>query len=217
MRGKKADKAKLRSLSRTLTTAGVVFILLATLLLVLNFYPVIRVEVGYFLNRPKAGTAVSLTQKPGADTMVPKFPDLGIVIPKIGANAKIIPDVDPYDSRIYQVALTKGVAHAKGSAMPGESGNSFLFSHSSANFYEAARYNSTFYLLTKLDLGDKIYIFVNNQKFTYTVTEKKIVDPKDVQYLSPQASGKQLTLMTCWPAGTSFKRYIVIAKLESEN
>ncbi|MBI3385496.1 sortase [Candidatus Gottesmanbacteria bacterium] len=216
MPGERINKAKSLSFAAILTYLGMACIAAAVVLVGLTFYPVFKVELSYWLYPPKTNIAVSLAQGANASAMVPKFPELGIVIPKIGANAKIITNVDPYDSRVYQEALTKGVAHAKGSVLPGSDGNSFLFSHSSANFYEATRYNSVFYLLTKLDIGDKIYVFVNNQKFTYTVTSKKIVDPKDVDFLSPKATGKQLTLMTCWPAGTSFKRYIILAQVQPD-
>ncbi|MEK7576995.1 MAG: sortase [Patescibacteria group bacterium] len=139
--------------------------------------------------------------------------DFGIVIPKIGANAKVIKDVDPYNSRVYQQALTQGVAHAKGSAVPDNEGNVFLFSHSSVNFYEALRYNSIFYLLNKLESDDTIDLYYQNKKYSYRVTKKEIVASTAVEYLLP-TNGKDaytLTLMTCWPPGTSFKRLIITA------
>lgn len=217
MPGKRTNKAKSFPIANALTITGMVLVSAAFLILSLTFYPVLKVELDYLVNRPKADVPVTLTPNPSSNTLVPTFPDLGIVIPKIGANARIVPNVDPYDSRVYQVALTKGVAHAKGTVLPGQPGNSFIFSHSSANFYEATQYNSVFYLLTKLEAGDKIYVFVNKTKFVYTVTDKKIVDPKDVDFLSPKAVGKKLTLMTCWPAGTSLKRLIVVAELGEGN
>lgn len=138
----------------------------------------------------------------------------GIVIPKIGANAKIIPNVNPYDSRIYQQALTKGVAHAKGSAFPGRAGNVFIFSHSSATVLESIRYNSVFYLVDKLELGDEVLLYFNNQKFTYRVIEKTHVAPSEISYLTEKTDKKLLTLMTCWPPGTTFERLIIRAILQ---
>lgn len=135
------------------------------------------------------------------------------VIPKINANSKVIKDVNPLNASEYQWALTKGVAHAKGSAYPGQFGNVFLFSHSSVNFYEAARYNSVFYLLSKLEKGDDVYIFYNKAKIKYSVTEKKIVDPKNISYLTNNSKKHTLTLMTCWPPGTTLNRLLVIAEI----
>ncbi len=191
----------MKFLPRILIALGLVFIVLSVLLFLWIFLPVARVEINYSLNKPK----LTVNQIKPVDL------DFGIVIPKIGANAKIIPQVDPYNPNIYQVALTKGVAQAKGTAFPNQTGNMFLFSHSSANLIEATRFNSVFYLLYKLKNGDEIYIYYNKARIKYVVSDTKIVDPKDISYLNPISKIKQLTLMTCWPAGTDYKRLIVIA------
>ncbi len=145
--------------------------------------------------------------------IVPIDKNFGIVIPRLGANARIIANVDPYDSKAYQYALTKGVAHARGTSVPGAMGNIFLFAHSSENFYDALRYNSVFYLLPKLTAGDKILLYYHGVKFTYTVTGKKFVSSKDVSYLQGESLKSTLTLMTCWPPGTTNQRLLVFASL----
>lgn len=179
---------------------GIALIVTSLALFIFIFAPVAKVEIKYALNKPKAFDIKPLDK------------EFGIVIPKINANTKIIANVDPYNSGIYQAALTKGVAKAKGTVNPNEIGNMFLFSHSSANILEATRYNSVFYLLSKLEKNDEIYIYYKNVKYKYKVTDKKIVDSKDVSYLNPKSDMKILTLMTCWPAGTNYKRLLVIAK-----
>lgn len=191
----------MNKLPQILIGIGIFFIVLSFVLFVFIFYPVAKVEINYNLNKPKINTQITPIDK-----------DFGIVIPKIGANSKIIPNVDPYNSNIYQVALTKGVAQAKGTSNPTKNGNMFLFSHSSANILEAGRYNSIFYLLSKLEKNDEVHIYYKGDKYIYKVSDKKIVDAKDVSYLSGKSNEKVLTLMTCWPAGTSYKRLIVIAK-----
>jgi sortase A len=168
----------------------------------LTFYPIIREEIGYTIRQSHPSLQQNLT---------PIDESFGIVIPKLGANARVIANVNPYDAKEYQRALTRGVAHAKGSSYPGGLGNVFLFSHSSVKFYEATRYNSIFYLIDKLEKGDEIQLFYQSTKYTYHVTDKKIVDAKDVSYITTKTSQRMLTLMTCWPPGTSFKRLIVIA------
>lgn len=139
-------------------------------------------------------------------------PDFGIFIPRIDALAKVIPSVDPQNPEKYQKALTQGVAHALGSSLPDEKGNIFIFSHSSLDFYLANRYNSVFYLLGKLEIGDLIYLSYKNKLYTYQVTAKKVVEAQETEYLK-SGSGRVLTLMTCWPPGTSLKRLIVRAQL----
>lgn len=202
--------------------AGIALIAISALIVFLTFYPVFKEEAKYQL-LPKHNTTAVLTQgeaekkaqageQLASDVIYPVDEDFGIVIPKISANAKAIPDVDWQDSGVYQRALTKGVAHAAGTAHPGESGNVFLFSHSGVDFFEAARYNAVFYLIDKLVPGDEIILFYRKQKFTYQVTDKKTVSPESIEYLSGDQSKKTLTLMTCWPAGTTLKRLLVRAE-----
>ncbi len=56
------------------------------------------------------------------EILSPVDPDFSIVIPKIGANAKVQPNIDAADENIYLDALNKGVAHTLGTAFPGEGG-----------------------------------------------------------------------------------------------
>ncbi|MDO8498849.1 MAG: sortase [bacterium] len=191
-------------LPNLLIISGLILLAAASTILGLTFYSPLKEELSF------ATAPVS----PNSQTIQPVDEEFGIVIPKIRANAKVIPGVDPYNEREYQIALSKGVAQAKGTALPGETGNIFIFAHSSANFFEANRYNSIFYLLHRLEAGDEIDLFYQKQKFTYVVTEKKLVDPSEVSYLNNKGSEPVITLMTCWPPGTTLKRLLVLGKLE---
>jgi len=196
---------KPKQLTFFLTGSGLTAIILSLLIFGLIFYPVAKVEVAYQL-RQSASSPPPLSP---ADT------DFGILIPNIAATAKIIAQVDPYTPSAYQQALTQGVAHARGTALPGQVGNVFLFSHSSANFYEASRYNSVFYLLHHLEVGDDIDLYYQGEKFTYQVSGTKIVPATAVSYLQSNSSKPTLTLMTCWPPGTTISRLLVFATLNS--
>lgn len=196
-------------ISTVLIFLGLILITLGLLIFIFTFYPVIVTELTYRTDDSFRSFGL---KKP----VIPKDLDFSIVIPKIFANAKIIAGVDPYNQASYQIALTKGVAHARGTAYPGEPGNVFLFSHSSVNFYEASRYNSVFYLIDKLEKGDQIEIYFDRKLYKYKVTNKKLVNATEVQYLNSISTLQTLTLMTCWPPGTTFKRLLVIATLEEE-
>ncbi len=139
--------------------------------------------------------------------------EFSIVIPKIGASARVIANVDPSDENKFLPALLEGVAHAQGSVFPGLSGNVYLFAHSADNFWNAGRYNAVFYLLKDLDKGDEIVIFYQGKRYNYFVTEQRIVDPEDVSFITQaQRGNEQLILQTCWPPGTTFKRLMVFAR-----
>jgi LPXTG-site transpeptidase (sortase) family protein len=189
-----------KKLPQILIVAGFSLIAISLILLIYIFAPVANVEINYAINKPKSSEIKQIDK------------DFGIVIPKINASAKIIAQVDPYNSNVYQVALSKGVAQAKGSTFPNQIGNMFLFSHSSANLLDATRYNSVFFLLSKLEKNDKIDIYYKKIKYEYKVKEIKIIDAKEVSYLSSVSKTKTLTLMTCWPPGTTLKRLLIIAE-----
>lgn len=137
--------------------------------------------------------------------------NFGIYIPKIKANAKVTANVDPTNKAEYDIALQSGVAQAKGSSFPNEHGNLFLFAHSAVNFYEQRKYNVYFYLLEELKKNDPIYISYNNQIYTYEVLETKIINQNETKYMGKYMDKDTLTLMSCWPVGTNWKRIIVTA------
>jgi sortase A len=202
MSSKSSSARKFDRLIRALFFLSFSTLGLGVAILVFTFWPVALNEAKYEFQQIRPAAEIQ-----------PVDTQFGIVIPKIGANSKVIANVDPFDSQIYQRALTQGVAHAKGTVFPGQTGNSFLFSHSSVNFYEASQYNSVFYLLNKMEPGDLIYVYVNEEKLEYEVTDKGNYAPTAIDFLKNYGEGKTLTLMTCWPPGTTFKRLIITARL----
>lgn len=135
-----------------------------------------------------------------------------VVIPKINAQAPLLFNVDPFDKPEYTEALKEGVAHAEGTALPGDGGTVFLFAHSSGNPWELTRYNTVFLRLSELQRGDSVFVYRDGQEYEYAVTEKKEVWPNEVSYLVDQEENT-LILQTCTPIGTDLKRLLVFAEL----
>lgn len=150
------------------------------------------------------------------DIITPIDTNFGIVIEKLNANAKVIPDVDSTDEKAYSQALGKGVAHAKGTAFPGQVGNIYLFSHSVDAPWNIVRFNAIFYLLGKLDNGDRIIMFYKGRRYDYIVFDKAVVSPSDTNFLTDSYNDSVLTLQTCDPPGTLLNRLVVRAKLAGE-
>jgi len=163
-----------------------------------------------YQNKQKGLLAKVFNIKP-IEILTPEDPNFSIVIPKIGANAKILPNINASDENIYLDALNKGVAHTLGTAFPGESGHIFLFAHSTDYFWRVGTYNAIFYLLYKLEKNDEIDIFYQGQRYVYRVIGSQIVDPSQVQYLTRKTNREFLTLQTCWPPGTTLKRLLIFA------
>ncbi len=215
-----------------LRTIGNILVLSSLALMIKTFFAPVQQELRYALNRTFHKTYELSDQKetPTAtpqdsrgllarvltgnprEIITPQDPTFSIVIPKIGANANILSNVDPASEREYLPALLKGVAHAQGTAFPGERGHIFLFAHSTDYFWNIGSYNAVFYLLYKLEKNDEVNLFYKGQRFRYVVVGKEIVDPSQVEYLTRKTNDEFLTLQTCWPPGTTLKRQLVFAK-----
>lgn len=139
-----------------------------------------------------------------------KFKDFGIEISKIGVKAPVTAKVNGDNKGEYNSSLKNGLAHYKGTALPSERSNIFVFGHSSSDI-ESGPYSRIFTKLNDVIMGDKITVYYKGKKYEYTVFEKKIVAADDLSPLN-LTKIEQLTLMTCWPVGTKDKRLIVIAK-----
>ncbi len=139
-----------------------------------------------------------------------------IIIPKIGVNSKVIANVDAANEKEYTAALKKGVAHAAGTGLPGEENSQnktiFIFGHSTNGEWNIERYNALFYALRDMIVGDTFSVWFWGKEFHYQVKETKIVAANDVSFLLPQTDKDQIILQTCWPPGTSWKRFLVIAE-----
>jgi sortase A len=163
------------------------------------------------LGSPGALSSLLDTQK--VHILIPIDTQFSILIPKIGASAKVIANVDPVNETEFRKALLSGVAHAKGTVFPGIAGNTYLFAHSTDNWWNVGRYNAVFYLLKDLEIGDDVIVFFENRRYNYKVTEKYIADPSEVALLEKSRGlDQQLILQTCWPPGTTWKRLFVIAR-----
>ena len=152
-----------------------------------------------------------LTDQDGT-AITPVDRQFGLVIPKIGINAAVIPSVNPTDPGAYQEALTRGVAHASTSYFPDENGTVYLFSHSTSYDWFVKDLNAVFYLVKNLDVGDSVVIMYKGVEYDYTITDKKIVSPEAVSYLVPHAGTKSLILQTCWPPGSVTERLLLFAE-----
>ncbi len=130
-----------------------------------------------------------------------------IIIPKISVRAPII-YADTTDENKVHDELHDGVVHYSGTAMPGEVGNSFITGHSSNYWWDTGKYNYIFVNLDRLEPGDKVITYYNGKKFVYTVRDKIVVEPTDMSVLA-SADTPVLSLMTCTPPGTSWKRLVV--------
>jgi len=209
-----------RGAAGTLLSLGANFLLIFSFVgLSLIFAPVLFKEISYrFTHQPQPEVRLHFSDLLNSNSgqVTASFPapdpDFSIVIPKISASAKVFPNISPADEKEYLTALKNGVAHAEGTALPGQKGNIYLFAHSTNLETNIPRYNAVFYHLDKLEEGDQIVIFFAGRVHFYRVKEKKLTPASDVSYFEPQDKEEVLILQTCWPPGTTLDRLLVFAK-----
>ncbi len=145
-----------------------------------------------------------------------------IVIPKIGKN---IPLIDVQETQvegkkqldnIFMKELEEWVVRYPGSAIPWEKWNAFVFGHSSNFPWIAWEYNDVFSRLWQVEEWDIVFSYYWQKKYTYKIIEKAVIKPTEVDILKRNKDVSELTLMTCWPIGTTLNRLILIGELIEE-
>ena len=181
--------------------------ILAVFYFVFNFQYTLKHFVFYFW-----GSAQQEEGKPQAEVKSePNF----LVIENLGIKAPIM-FAEKREEKEYQKLLSGGVVHVPGTALPGETGNCFIFGHSSDFFWKPGKYKTVFALLPNIKIGEKIILTdAKGEAHTYRVLESLSVNPDRTDLLA-QANNQQkiLTLQTSWPLGTALKRWIVRAELQ---
>ncbi len=200
--------------------------------LIISYYPRVTLEARYVLSQARnkifdAATPVRIAASPNkpvidplktanGSVIRPVNTDFAIVVPKIGINAPITAGVDPTNPKEYTKVLDTAVAQSSTSFTPDKSGTVYLFSHSTNYDWFVNDLNAVFYLLKNLEHGDYIVLFYKGVRYTYRLTEKRIVQPGEISYLVPQVGKRNLILQTCWPPGSVSERLLLFADLVEE-
>ncbi len=128
-------------------------------------------------------------------------------IPKLNIlNAKVKVGTDD---------LSQSLIHYLPTTLPGESGNVTIFGHSTLpQLYNVKDYKTIFTYLPSLEKGDTIDVTVSGRKYTYEVYDMFVVNPDQISVLEQDYNNAFLTLITCVPPGTFWKRLVVKAKIK---
>ncbi|MFC1627071.1 sortase [Patescibacteria group bacterium] len=110
--------------------------------------------------------------------------------------------------------LDASLIHYGGTANPGEAGNPVIFGHSVLpQFYNPKSYRSIFSLLPTLTAGDEVIVNFDGITYKYLVYDYFEVSPDEIDILEQRYNKKDITLVTCTPPGTYWRRGIAKAKL----
>lgn len=132
-------------------------------------------------------------------------------IPVLGVNAVV--KYVPYDGITWLIAgLQQEIAWMGNTSWPGLGGNTALAGH--VTLRDGS--DGPFRYLDQLKTGDQIFIYTDENMYTYKVQDIFDVDPSDLDVVKP-TSNSVLTLITCsdWDSSSELylKRLIVVSDL----
>ncbi len=130
-----------------------------------------------------------------------------ISIPKLNIQNALVSTID--------TDLTSHLINFPGTTIPPGKGNAVVFGHSTLpQFFDTKNYKTIFATVHTLVIGDRILVTSNNLIYSYKIYSISIVDANDTSYLSQDANESFLTIITCTPPGTIWKRLIIRSRLE---
>lgn len=162
---------------------------------------------------PGSIAAQNLIIDPTTDTKV--GPEPRLIIPKINVDAPVVYGLTTLEEGAVQKKLESGVVHYPipgASSHPGQKGNTVVLGHSSNDVFDNGDYKFVFVQLDQLKKGDTFYMHYQGTRYTYSVTDKEIIDPTEVNKLVKTSDKPLATLVTCTPPGTALKRLVVYAE-----
>lgn len=106
------------------------------------------------------------------------------------------------------VELRYGAGWMPLSAEPGQSGNCVIFGH------RMKRYGSLFNRLGEVQIGDRVYLDHNGERFTYIIDQVLTIDPSELSFhMQNEGDPSRITLVTCTPIGVGSHRLILTGHL----
>lgn len=159
-------------------------------------------------SRATAATPLIVSSDSVAPSSTPE-----VIIPKINVQIPVNYTQTSTNEADIENDLEHGVVHYPTTAVPGQTGNTAIFGHSSNNIFNKGKYKFAFVLLHTLVEGDTFYLTYSDKVYVYKVISKKVVDPSEVGVLGPvPGQTATATLITCDPPGTSLRRLVVVGQ-----
>lgn len=215
-------------------------LVIGTATLLWSFYPIITFQLSQLFSfsqpispLPRSVLAASLqkglmvydeTNKPYYSSYLKDFTKVGNWFPK---KQQLIhkSKVNEYELTVPKLGISGANVHVGGEdlarslvqfgdyVLPGEIGNIPILGHSTLpQLYKSKDYKSIFTYLPTLERGDKVKLIMGGFTYEYIVYDMFIVDPNETWVLEPKADEPVVTLISCVPPGTFWKRLVVKAR-----
>lgn len=162
-----------------------------------------------------AGGDESTVDLTNANAWFPTRPQKKVVTP-VNTYKLSIPKLRISDAAVTIAGddLGKSLVHYGGTGLPGEYGTAVVFGHSTLpQFFNPTNYKTIFSILPTLTVGDEILVTYDGVTYRYVVYEMTVTDPTDLSPLEQHFDDSYITLITCVPPGTYWKRLNVRARL----
>ena len=137
---------------------------------------------------------------------------------KIGSYLISIPRLKIENAQVstQDYNLEKHLVQYLGTSIPGDKGTAVIFGHSTLpQLFNPKNYKTIFANAHNLKLGDELFINVQGITYKYKIFSIVVTDPSDTNILSQSYDHSYVTLVTCTPPGTIWKRLVVRASLDS--
>lgn len=186
-------------------------IAVALVILFLQYNRLIFAPIAAYVS-PGESPAGEITAVDPTVTLTKVSSDPKLIIPKLNVDVPLNFGVG-LDGVMN--AMNYGVVHYRingASAYPGEIGNFVVMGHSAGDVYSANQYKFIFSGLERLEDGDIMYVHYNSVRYTYKMVGREIIWPTEVSKLVLEIDKPMMTLVTCWPLGTSRQRLLIYAE-----
>lgn len=146
------------------------------------------------------------------------YPKQWVIAPLVWPDADDIEKIKVGELFDHYKYLQNGALHYVWTAPDQGIGNMVVAAHSSFAKSDPGRYKTIFQWLISTSIGDKIFIYLQNEEwnydtYIYTVEESKKIAETDVSILDQHVSQKTLTTFTCYPIWTTDARWKNVAVL----
>jgi sortase A len=111
--------------------------------------------------------------------------------------------------------LSSHLVNYQGTSIPPNKGNAVIFGHSTLpQLYNPKDYKTIFANAYTLKTGDEINVKIENLLYNYKIINITVVDANDTSIFEQSYGDSFLTLVTCTPPGTTWKRLIIKSVLQ---
>lgn len=137
----------------------------------------------------------------------------GVAVTHYSLSIPSIHIINAYVSTIDN-DLSKHLVQYGGTAVPPSKGNAVIFGHSTLpQLFKQDNYMTIFANAHTLKVGDEMQLGVDNLQYTYKIYNITITSPLETSFFEQNYDDNYLTLVTCTPPGTTWKRLIIKARI----